>query len=86
MKAEVLAPDKGNNRRDFHFEADVKRIHVYPTGWPEYETSWLSIVEGEGGVIKVIWHGKFVGEVKTVYVLGEEPLNANQPFSNEGKP
>ncbi len=78
MKAEVLAPDKGSGRRDFHFEAEVKRVHVYPTGFPEFNSNWLSIVEGEGGTIKVIWHGKFVGEVKTVYQLkeGEERVEA----------
>ena len=71
MKAEILSPNSKNNKRDFHFEAEVKRVSIYPTGFPKNNCNWLSIVESEDGTIKVIWHGKFVGEVKTVYQLKE---------------
>lgn len=89
MKAEVLAPDRGNGRRDFHFTADVKRVHVYPNGFPEYCQNWLSIVEAEGGIIKVILHGKFVGDVQTVFQLSDDgshtiPVITEQ--SNSKKP
>jgi hypothetical protein len=80
MKAEVLAPDHGNNKRDFHFTAEVKRVHIYPEGFPETNTNWLAIVEKDGE-IKVIWHGKFVGDNKVVYVLDDETkhLLPNKP-------
>lgn len=72
MKAEVLAPDKGSGKRDFHFEAEVKRVHIYPTGYPQFNKAFLTIVENPVGTITIHRHGEFCDDVKAVYKLTED--------------
>jgi hypothetical protein len=72
MKVEVLAPDKGHGERDFHFNAHVKRVHIYQDGYPQFSEVWYSIVEEPIGTIKVIRHGKTVDDVHTILKLHDD--------------
>jgi len=71
MKVEVLAPDN-RGKRDFRFEAFVKRVNIYHNDFPQFSKVFYTIVENPIGTITIYRHGETTDDVKAILKLKDD--------------
>ena len=71
MKVEVSAPSN-RAKRDFHFEAFVKRVIIYHNDFPQFSKVFYTIVENPIGTITIYRHGETTDDVKAILKLKED--------------